>query len=268
MLLARRWTEQQGLDYNYLGIDIREAVVDRANRWARSIGQGGRVAFVLANATISIKSLFASYPGGLELATIQYPDPQFRRDEGSKGIGNDPDRDLVRPQFVRRASCSVLASRAASHTGPCSQDGRRELAEVLPKGRHVYVQSDVVEIARQIFERFLTCAAGLVCRPFPPNQHGNRLASEPDDRYGEGHFALSERQHGPRFLEVRTPSPAGAGSEPGREVNWRQDPKLADRSEFPWLEENILGCPTEREIYTRETGRFGGKSWRFLLERL
>ena len=50
--------------------DVLQLIV-RANTWAQAMGMQGQVLFELANATISLQSLLASYPGPLTLATIQ-----------------------------------------------------------------------------------------------------------------------------------------------------------------------------------------------------
>ena len=58
---------------------IREKLVERANRWAELIQLGGRVHFAFCNATISMRTLLGSYPGQLDLVTVQFPDPHFKR---------------------------------------------------------------------------------------------------------------------------------------------------------------------------------------------
>lgn len=39
----------------------------------------GDTQFALVNATISFESMLSSYPGPVELVTIQYPDPHFKK---------------------------------------------------------------------------------------------------------------------------------------------------------------------------------------------
>ena len=46
-------------------------LIERANAWAGELGMGRRVFFEQANATISLDSMLRSYPGSLELCTIQ-----------------------------------------------------------------------------------------------------------------------------------------------------------------------------------------------------
>ena len=50
-------------------------LVERSNEWAARLGVAGRVAFVFANATVSLRSMMSSYPGRVETVAIQFPDP-------------------------------------------------------------------------------------------------------------------------------------------------------------------------------------------------
>lgn len=45
--------------------------MERANQWAQISEVGDRVRFQLANATVSLDHMLSSYPGGVELVTIQ-----------------------------------------------------------------------------------------------------------------------------------------------------------------------------------------------------
>lgn len=65
--------------FNYLGLEIRRPLVDRANEWAKRLGTHRTVAFLACNATISLGQLLASYPGRVVTFLIQYPDPHFKR---------------------------------------------------------------------------------------------------------------------------------------------------------------------------------------------
>ena len=46
-------------------------LMDRANTWAELSGCQGTVHFRLANATVSLQSMLSSYPGPIQLVTIQ-----------------------------------------------------------------------------------------------------------------------------------------------------------------------------------------------------
>jgi hypothetical protein len=47
--------------------------------WAKQLKIDSRVHFIHANATISMKSVLADYPGYIKLICIQFPDPHFKR---------------------------------------------------------------------------------------------------------------------------------------------------------------------------------------------
>jgi len=112
-------------EHNFLGLEIRSPVIDRANRWAEALNLSDRVHFVLSNATVSLEHMLASYPGSIDLVTIQYPDPHFKKRHRKRRI-------------VQRQLVEALAQL------------------VMPRGR-VLLQSDVLEVAedmRDQFERF------------------------------------------------------------------------------------------------------------------
>lgn len=67
-----------------------------ACRWAEALGLQERLEFVIANATLSMKSMLASYPGNVQIISIQFPDPHFKRKHQK--------RHTVQPQF-----CSEVA---------------------------------------------------------------------------------------------------------------------------------------------------------------
>lgn len=46
-------------------------LIDRANKWAELLQQTHRVHFHLANATVSFQSMLSSYPGPVQLVSIQ-----------------------------------------------------------------------------------------------------------------------------------------------------------------------------------------------------
>ena len=57
--------------HNLLGLEIRDACVERAGKWAEALGLARRVRFARANATVSAEVMLPSYPGRLDLVTIQ-----------------------------------------------------------------------------------------------------------------------------------------------------------------------------------------------------
>lgn len=48
-------------------------LMDRANEWAKILELQNSVHFMMANATVSLESMLATYPGSLSLVTVQVP---------------------------------------------------------------------------------------------------------------------------------------------------------------------------------------------------
>lgn len=63
--LATQWP-----DHNMLGLDIRQPLTERGNKWVSRVCPG-KAYFQFANATVSLDSVLAGYPGELDLVTIQ-----------------------------------------------------------------------------------------------------------------------------------------------------------------------------------------------------
>lgn len=64
---------------NGLGLEIRDPIIHRANEWAKHLDLDRRVYFVRSNATVSVATMLETYPGPIELVTIQFPDPHFKK---------------------------------------------------------------------------------------------------------------------------------------------------------------------------------------------
>lgn len=107
---------------NALGLEIRDPIIKRANEWAKHLGLDQRVHFVRSNATVSIATLLETYPGPVELVTIQYPDPHFKKKHRK--------RRIVQESLVTSIT-DILA----------------------PKGR-VLLQSDVLNVAVDMRDKF------------------------------------------------------------------------------------------------------------------
>jgi tRNA G46 methylase TrmB len=90
-------------------------IIQRANTWAKRLELNNRVHFADANATISLTSMLENYPGDLQLVTIQYPDPHFKKRHHK--------RRTVQPQLVKA------------------------LASLLKPGASVFLQSDVLPVS-------------------------------------------------------------------------------------------------------------------------
>lgn len=113
--------------HNILGLEIRDVVIERSNTWAERLGLSRQVFFMSANATISLHSILCGecpYPGKIDLITIQFPDPHFKKRHRK--------RRTVQPSLVKN------------------------VAQLLSTGGRVFLQSDVqnvVEDMRNQFER-------------------------------------------------------------------------------------------------------------------
>lgn len=106
---------------NVLGLEIREKLVHRAQAWSDRLGlQNCR--FIFTNATVSWRSLLHTYPGPIELVSMQFPDPHFKKKHHK--------RRHVQPQLVK------------------------EMAETMPPGARVFLQGDVPEAVRWMRDMF------------------------------------------------------------------------------------------------------------------
>jgi tRNA (guanine-N7-)-methyltransferase len=108
--------------YNYLGIEIREAVVTHANQ-KRDEANLRNLHYVFGNINTSLPTLLASLPTDkLRRVSIQYPDPCFKTRHAK--------RRVVQPELVN------------------------DLARYLPSGGEVFLQSDLEWVAREMCDRF------------------------------------------------------------------------------------------------------------------
>eukprot|EP00873_Tetraselmis_striata_P015916 jgi/Tetstr1/436180/TSEL_025025.t1 len=135
-----------GTSHNYLGIELRQPIVKRANLWAEELGQHRQVTFMHANGTVSLESILSTYPGELALVSIQFPDPHFKKRHHK--------RRIVQPELVE-AICRRLR----------------------PGGR-VFMQSDVEEVAAAMRDQFERHAGGLFELA---SEHTAGDCSAPDD---------------------------------------------------------------------------------------
>eukprot|EP01024_Parvocaulis_polyphysoides_P022929 TRINITY_DN2121_c0_g5_i1.p1 TRINITY_DN2121_c0_g5~~TRINITY_DN2121_c0_g5_i1.p1 ORF type:complete len:335 (-),score=35.98 TRINITY_DN2121_c0_g5_i1:204-1058(-) len=121
MLLNRR-EEAAKTQRNYLGLEIRKPVVDRANKWAALVGAQGKVWFELVNATKSLKDIVKDYPGKISTISIQFPDPHVKRRHHK--------RRIVQPELTY------------------------QIAEILPENGSLFLQTDVLEVAIDMRDQF------------------------------------------------------------------------------------------------------------------
>lgn len=82
-------------DRNFLGVEIREALVVRADRWVREEGLRN-LHYVSGNINVSLESVLASYPGALDLVSVLMPDPWFKK--------RHKKRRLLQPELVEQVA--------------------------------------------------------------------------------------------------------------------------------------------------------------------
>ncbi|TVQ17039.1 MAG: tRNA (guanosine(46)-N7)-methyltransferase TrmB [Leptolyngbya sp. DLM2.Bin15] len=111
---------QQWPDWNFLGLEIREPLVEAAQRQAQALTNAH---FLFGNANNSLRGLLTALPPGvLRSASIQFPDPWFKK--------RHQKRRVVQPELVH------------------------VLAEVLPAHGQVFLQSDIESVAVAMGDRF------------------------------------------------------------------------------------------------------------------
>ncbi len=114
---------EQILDWNFLGLEIREPLVERA-LIRRDQAQQGNLHFVFCNANNSLQPLLASWPETcpLQRVSIQFPDPWFKK--------RHQKRRVVQPELVMA------------------------LAKLMPSKGWVWLQSDIEEVCVEMCDRF------------------------------------------------------------------------------------------------------------------
>jgi tRNA (guanine-N7-)-methyltransferase len=110
------------LNWNFLGLEIREPLVIEANKWRDELGLTN-LHYLFCNVNNSLRSLLSSLPKeSLQRVTIQFPDPWFKNRHAK--------RRIVQPELVA------------------------ELAEFLVPGGIVFLQSDIDFVAEEMCSRF------------------------------------------------------------------------------------------------------------------
>lgn len=113
---------QLELNWNFLGLEIRQPLVTEANSW-RDEQKLTNLHYLFCNANISIEPILASLPEGvLKRVSIQFPDPWFKK--------RHQKRRVVQPELVNY------------------------LAHYLGEGGEVFLQSDVEAVAIEMCDRF------------------------------------------------------------------------------------------------------------------
>jgi tRNA (guanine-N7-)-methyltransferase len=112
----------QNSAWNYLGIEIRAALVTHANQ-QRDGACLSNLHYIFGNINTSLATLLASLPAGkLQRISIQYPDPCFKTRHAK--------RRVVQPALVN------------------------DIANYLPSGGEVFLQSDLEWVAQEMCDRF------------------------------------------------------------------------------------------------------------------
>lgn len=76
-------------DWNYLGVEIREPLVDKANRLAGEAGLAN-LHYAFCNAMLWLERLLEGIPAGvLQAVTIQFPDPWFKKKHAKRRMVNE-----------------------------------------------------------------------------------------------------------------------------------------------------------------------------------
>lgn len=118
---------QQEMDWNFLGLEIREPLVIHANQLRQELGLTN-LHYLFCNVNNSLGLLLASLPAGsLHQVSIQFPDPWFKKRHQKRRVVQ---RELV-----------------------------VELAQALVLEGAVLIQSDVKEVAVEMCDQFNQCSA-------------------------------------------------------------------------------------------------------------
>ena len=203
-------------------------IVDRANLWSERLGLGQRVRYVVGNATVSVDHMLASYPGQLDLVTILHPDPHFKKKHRK--------RRVVQPQMVAA------------------------VARMLRPGGRLLLQSDVQAVAedmRDDFERHAGAAFRL--SPLHAAEGATFRAARAEACTNPMRETVASLQQLKHLARNRAAAEAAAAAEGGAPMAAAAAAEEGDGWQSTWeaggfLAENPLGVPTEREVYTLESG--------------
>ena len=108
-------------EVNFLGIEIRQQLVDLANQTKAELGLTN-LHYLFGNINSSASVLLSSLPGNMQTISIQFPDPWFKKKHNK--------RRVVQPDLV-----TALVDRASD-------------------GGKIFIQSDIEEVAREMRDRF------------------------------------------------------------------------------------------------------------------
>ncbi len=132
---------QKNKGWNYLGLEIRQPMVERANHWKNEMGLQN-LYFFFGQAHVVLRPLLESLPMGvLQYVTINFPDPWFKR--------RHQKRRLITPELVQT------------------------LATFLQPHGKIFIQTDVKELSEDIKNSFMNnCHFQTVDTPIEQNHFG------------------------------------------------------------------------------------------------
>lgn len=122
-------------NWNFLGLEIREPLVDQCLRQRDRLGLTN-LHVLFCNANNSLRSLLASLPAPPQRVSIQFPDPWFKK--------RHQKRRVVQPQLVT------------------------DLADFMQAGAWVWLQSDVEAVAEDMVDVFAANPSFRRKLPHPP----------------------------------------------------------------------------------------------------
>ncbi|MGB3299435.1 MAG: tRNA (guanosine(46)-N7)-methyltransferase TrmB [Phormidesmis sp.] len=152
-------------EWNFLGLEIREPLVERA-LIRRDQAKQSNLHFVFCNANNSLKPLLSSWPGGcpLQRVSIQFPDPWFKKRHQKRRV-------------VQSALVAVLAELMPSQQFGSPSGAQGEAI--------VWLQSDIEEVCEEMCDRFSENPAfgrtephWLAESPFPALSDRERVCEE------------------------------------------------------------------------------------------
>ncbi len=141
---------ETGRRQNFLGVEIREPLVEEANRIAGEAGLTN-IHYEFCNAMIALSDLLEKIPGGLlETVTIQFPDPWFKKKHAKR----------------RMVNAELIAT---------------IIKHLAPNGR-IFVQTDIEFLAEEMFglfrERKELRETPITANPFPVKTEREKAVEE------------------------------------------------------------------------------------------
>lgn len=113
--------------WNFLGVEIREPLVDEANRIAAEAGLTN-LRYEFCNAMLFLRTLLAEIPDGtLRMVTIQFPDPWFKKKHAKRRMVNEQMVDTIAHHLALGGSVFIqtdIESLADEMFGLFRDDGR------------------------------------------------------------------------------------------------------------------------------------------------